>query len=538
MDSSYVSTVLTALRERSRPLATRIARPRTAVVLLAGFAALFALYLYATRFIPNDSDNASILLEVQAMAHGNLILHGWYLPPDSFITSEMPLDAVAGLIIPSVALLKITPALLYAATMLGAVYLALRCAPAGTPRWLAGGACVALVAFPTGPLFAMLMQGPMHIGTLVLSLLAWIAYDRFVKRPASRVMLGLFVLVTALAILGDPMAELLIVPPVGIVGVWALWQSRGKDWVARMTLGGAVFALLLGLGAQHLLMLTGTHIASTSASFVPLDQLWFHVLWLIAGVCMLFHINLSAGMGLDQRALFLVLNGSFLLVGFAGFAYLFRRSLFPPEPLDLRDSLSRVLSWAIVCSFAVFVFSDISLNIGGIRYLLAVFVYAGILCSSALAQVIARPQLDRFVLAFLAVSGLTFGIYLAQQSLPSAPERPLIAFLRSHHLTSGFGSFWAANIVTLRSDGAVRVLPIALDRQHLFLYRWHANADWFTREQLGTVQFVVVDERVPLAPFTQAVTNTFGTPDHVYQVDRYTIFAWDHPVGVAATNLG
>src|SRR5262249_52799370 len=156
-------------------------------------------YLFATQFNANNSDNASMILEAQAMLHGNVILHGWYLPPDSFITSEMPLDALAGLVFTPAQLLKITPALLYAATVLGATYLASRCVPNPANRWLAAGACLALTAFPIGQLYCMVMLGPIHMSTIVLSLLAWLAYDRFVKHPAMYGMWGLFVLATTLA---------------------------------------------------------------------------------------------------------------------------------------------------------------------------------------------------------------------------------------------------------------------------------------------------------------------------------------------------
>jgi hypothetical protein len=191
-----------------------------------------------------------------------------------------------------------------------------------------------------------------------------------------------------------------------------------------------------------------------------------------------------------------------------------------------------------VTSCVAFLVSDASTNLLGIRYLIPAFTYAGILGCAAFARVVGRRHLQRFVLALLAATLLTFGAALAGTPAGRNVEQPLVTLLRNHHLTSGLGTFWAANIITLRSDGMVRVLPVALDRQHIFLYRWHADTAWFSREQLRTVQFVVVDDRVPLAPFTQAVTSTFGTPDHIYQVDGFTVFAWDRPLGGPATSLG
>ena len=265
------------------------------------FLLLFTGYLYANQFHVNTSDNASMILEGQAMLHGNLFMHGWYLPPDSFITTEMPLDALASVFFSGVALLKITPALLYAATVVAASYLASRRIADPRGRWLAVAACVALIAFPIGALFGMVTQGPMHVGTLVASLIAWLTYDYYVRHPAFWGALVLFVLVTALAIVGDAMAELLIVAPVGIVSAWALWRNRGRDRVASATLAGALVALLLGTVLEDVLVSSGTFInGSAPIRLASPTLIWTHIQWLFVGVSLLFHIDVQQKLGFEQ----------------------------------------------------------------------------------------------------------------------------------------------------------------------------------------------------------------------------------------------
>src|SRR5579885_338473 len=314
--------------------------------LLLGFVAVFFVYLSVSHIIGSNSDNASIILEGQAMLHGNLLLHGWYLPPDSVITTEMALDALGSVFFSGEQLLKITPAFLFTATVFGAAYLASRnAAGPARRRWLAVGACVAIIAFPVGPQFYFAMQGPMHFGTIVASLLAWLAYDHFTRHQQSWGAWGLFVLVTTLAIIGDPMAELLIVPPVGVVCALVLWQTRFRDRAARVMLGGAALALALGIGARQLLIIGGTHIQTATATpaLVSVSHLWPHLQWMLLSIAQLFHIDLRLVLGFNQWLLFLLLNGAFLLVGVVGFARLFRHTLIPK---DLRDSLSSVLAWA------------------------------------------------------------------------------------------------------------------------------------------------------------------------------------------------
>jgi hypothetical protein len=498
---------------------------------LMGFGALFALYLFASQFVANNSDNASMILEGQAMLHGNLFLRGWYVPPDSFITTEMAIDALGSLFFSGEHLLKITPAFLYAATVLVATYLAARRVTDPDRRWLAGVACLALIAFPIGYLFSIILQGPTHMGTIVVTLLAWVAYDAYVRRPASWGWLGLFVLVTTLVVIGDPVSDLVIVAPVGIVSAWALWRRRGRDRTARAVLGGALVSLLLGFGLEHLLIATGTIIAVTTPGFASPDLIWSHLQWAALGICLLFHIDLHQGIGFNQQLLFLALNAGFLVLGGLGFAGLGRRALLPRDPEESLG-LTSVLCWGIVCSLLVYLLSTFATDVGGIRYLLPAIVYAGILCSSAFAAVVARPHLGPVLLAFLAMSILIFGITLAQTPRATAPEQRLIAFLESHHLSSGLGSYWAANITTLRSNGQVQVVPVLVDHGKIRPYHWHASVAWFGAGHVRTARFVVIDGTAPVRSFEAAVIASFGTPDHTYYLPSYptyVIFAWDHP---------
>jgi hypothetical protein len=345
---------------------------------------------------------------------------------------------------------------------------------------------------------------------------------------------------------------LLIVVPVVIVGFCMLWRTHGHDSTARATLGGALLALLLGASVRQVLVASGTFIDSGYFGFASLSILWLHFQWLVVAIYLLFHINLQPSVGSElsniytlpsigseQRVVFLLLNAGFLVVCSLGFIRLFRHSLIPS---DMRHSLTNVLSWAIVSGIAAFLFTIFANNITGIRYLFPAFVYAGILCYSALSRVIARPHLAGVILAFLAVSGLTFGVMLAQAPDVTVPQQPLITFLKGHRLTYGLGTYWAANITTLQSNGQVRVLPVVEQNGHIRAYRWHADARWFNDQQLGTVRFVVIDGSVPVTSFQEAVINTFGTPDHIYHLgesgsETYVILAWDHSIVSSAVDL-
>lgn len=506
-----------------------------AICFLSAVALLLVVYLWAASFLGNGSDNASIILEGRAMLRGNITLHGWYLPPDSFITTEMPLDAILSIVFTGSQLLKVTPALLYATAVCCAAYLAGRRVKDPAQQWLSMGACIALLAFPVGILFPLVLRSPFHIGTIVASLFAWWAYDRFVGDPTSRVALVLFVAVTALAILGDPLAEVLIPAPVCIVSAWRLARSGGKDTAAWSALGGAVVALLLGIGLFQLLIITGTHTGTARLTLSPPELIWRHVQWLWLGICALFHIDVLSGLKFDLLLPLEILNAAFLVLSLVGFAKLFLQSLLPT---DMRDSLSNVLSWAIVCSIAAFIFTDFASDVEGIRYVVPAFFYAGILSSSALRLVVPVRLQRGTVLALLATSALTFGVTLA--SLPRAPAagQPLVTFLESHHLTTGLGEYWVTNITTLGSDGRIRLIPIQIDEGcNLRAYRWHADEGWFKRDTISEAQFVVLDGGASIARYEACIEREFGVPSHLYHVNQYVVLTYDHPFVTPAIAL-
>jgi hypothetical protein len=515
--------------------ASRLARPLMAPGIVLGVVTLFMLYLYATRGVSNNADDASLILQSQAMLHGNFLLRGWYLPPDSYITTDMALNAVGSIFFDGAQLLKISPAFLYTATVAVAAVLASRIVAAAS-RWLAVIACLALIAFPVGRLFGFSMQSPMHIGTALATLIAWLAYDHFVKRPTSRGLWGVFILVTTLSIIGDPLAEVLIVAPAGIVSGWMLWRSRGHDTTARATLGGATLALLLGLGLRQALIASGTYIESASMGPVFPSAVWPHIQWLLEGIFTLFHVDVRQQLGLQQSPFFNVLDGGFLLVGVVGFVRLFHHALVPR---DMRDSLPNVLSWGIVGSILAFLCTNAAFDVGQLRYLTPAFIYAGVLCYPAFAQIFAGRYLPHVVVAFLAASGLTFGIMLAQTPRAGTPAQPLVAFLLSHHLTSGLGSYWTANLTNLWANGRLHVVPVAASQDGIHARQWQANATWFDPSRLGAARFVVIDWHESEGAYLQAVVSSFGAPDHIYHLpgpSRCVIFVWEH--GIVNGTLG
>ncbi|MFY9867453.1 MAG: hypothetical protein WAK58_26920, partial [Trebonia sp.] len=147
--------------------------------LLLAAAALFTLYLRQSLVGPFNADGASIMLQAQAMLHGNLLLKGWWIADVSFYTTELPeymiVTALRGLR-PDV--VHICGALTYTLTVLLAAMLARGQAKGreGLVRALVAGAIMLAPSVLGGT--EVFLQEPNHAGTAVPILALFLLLDR------------------------------------------------------------------------------------------------------------------------------------------------------------------------------------------------------------------------------------------------------------------------------------------------------------------------------------------------------------------------
>ena len=153
----------------------------------AGFvvlvAALFTVYLRLSRTMPENSDQANVLLQAWDMLHGNLLLHGWDKADVSFYTTELPQYALLVLIF---GVHANTAHIAAAMTYTLAVLLAIRVARGGftsraaVVRMLIAAGIVLAPQLGIGISGLLLSVG--HIGTSVPVLLILLFLDRAPQR--------------------------------------------------------------------------------------------------------------------------------------------------------------------------------------------------------------------------------------------------------------------------------------------------------------------------------------------------------------------
>src|SRR5580704_4300224 len=146
-------------------------------------AALFTVYLRLSRTMPENSDQANVLLQASDMLHGNLVLHGWYKADVSFYTTELPqyalLETIFGVHANTA---HIAAAMTYTLAVLLAVLVARGgfTSRAALIRLLITAGI--LLAPQLGIGVAALLLAVGHIGTAVPILLIWLLLDRAPQR--------------------------------------------------------------------------------------------------------------------------------------------------------------------------------------------------------------------------------------------------------------------------------------------------------------------------------------------------------------------
>ena len=149
----------------------RIATPGSRLLWAGGLPlvglGLLTLYFFQSRVGPFNSDGASIIVQAQAMLHGNVLLSGWKTADVSFYTTELPeymlVVALRG-VRPDV--VHISAALTYTLTVLLAAFLGRGRATgrAGVARALLAGAIMLAPGITGGT--EVFLENPDHAGTV------------------------------------------------------------------------------------------------------------------------------------------------------------------------------------------------------------------------------------------------------------------------------------------------------------------------------------------------------------------------------------
>ncbi len=523
-----------------RAVAVAIAAVAAAVGL---FVLLYAIGVHA--FAP-DSDGATVALQGQVMLHGNVLLHRWSLSLDSFWTVDALWYLVAVLFYGlHPALLHAVPVAIVVAVIAVGVVMAIE-ERRGAAAVAAAGTVVVLLALPAEALARFMLRGPLHVGTALWCLVAFLG----LRRGKFGWGFAAAVLFLAAGLLGDLQMAALGVVPILLAGVAAMGRSRdvraGLPEVAA-AISSVVLAELVRLIARAI----GTFHIARANPIAKLSQMIHNVKQGIhEGVSMMGVGSAYYGLGADPRGLsyvrvlaVLVVCGAVASAAIAlvwGFAR--GRPSVVGRSSDAAWRLDDLLLFGALGAFAAFIVLAASNNPAYGRYLTAGIIFGSILAGRVVGR-LAQDLKWRSVGRLAAVVGLAAAAcYAAGVGLnlvtPAPPSRAaaLARWLDLHDLHDGIGDYWASSIVTVESSGTVSVRPVfAPDGNQLVGYDRNSSLDWFN-ESFEFLVFRLGNTWGDVNWLT--AVNTFGRPANTYVVaGAYRVMLWDKPLHVVPAAL-
>jgi hypothetical protein len=502
-------------------------------------AALFAVYLRLSRTVPENSDEANVLLAASEMLHGNLLLHGWYLTDVSFYTTEVPQYALLGILFgvhPDTA--HIAAAMTYTLVVVLAVLLARGgfTSRAGVIRLLIAAGI--LLAPQLGPGVTALILTIGHIGTAVPVLLIWILLDRAPQRWWTPVLAGLglaWVLIADQIVLIVGVAPLAAVCAVRVLEAAVRERSLSRAFAARryelsLIVAAAAAAGLAWVAGRVLRALGGYVVAPVPFTFTLHDFPGsLHSLWAVPQIFGADYRGLTGG-PFYTALLHMV---SLALVGLA--LLLLARRFFSGAAL-----VDQVLAVAIVLNIALFVLT--SAGSEGPHEIAVVAPFGAALAARMLAAPRAagarapgllarRARAVAYGAGVVVLAGYLGGLAhdVTQPASPPAFSR-VAAWLQAHHLRYGLGGYWESSIVTVQTGGQVKVR--ALLKPTLRPDLWLAKPAWYdpTAQQAN---FVVLSSTPGFKNIWEPralVSKYFGRPARVYNFGPYTVMVWDRNI--------
>jgi hypothetical protein len=527
---------------------------------LVGLVAFF--YFIGLHAYPGNSDKATIILEGQSIAHGNLLLHGWSATLDSYWTTDALISALTVLAVGARSqLVHLEPAIVVA-LVTGAGMLA--AADAGTTRrarWAGAGTVLVLIGLAAPEFQHFLLAGAWHVSTALVAIGAFFALRS--GRFGRWWVVGVALLV--LGCLGDLETVAYGMVPVACAGLVAMrgersWRS-GLAPVSAAAASVAIFLLtrriVVALGgfrtvkpwplapwhrvlanvpamARYTEQLLGMRPPSPATGFQPagvarvLD--WAHLAGglVIAAAIILALVTMAMAIvrgqaGRSDRLASDGDSGSHRLGG--GLA------------CDSGQSVVRVedmLLFAVAGSALSFLFQSEAGSVADARYLTAGVVFASILAGRTVASRVSGLVVARWrravaagAAAVVVLLASVTAIELGSANYP-APAQMLTSWLEAHHLDTGIGDYWAASIITLDSGGRVVVRPVAADAQgRLGEIGGQTDTSWYHGPGF---EFVVIKQPSWDHVTVLAARRTFGRPDHIYKLGIYQVLVWNAPV--------
>jgi hypothetical protein len=561
--------------EQTRPTRRRTGARRlaAAVAVAALTIGLFWAYLLQSRTQPANSDAAAQALQGWDLVHGHLLLGGWYLSDVSFYTFEVPLDGLIAVVYGLRSdVIHVAAAAEYALLVLFAALVAAGASRdrrrGGREAWVRGLIAAGIMVAPGAyPGEQVLLLAPDHTGIGVPVLIALLVVDRLRPRRLLPVLAaGLVVcLLLTWAQLDDLVAAFSCALPLALACATPLAAAAGRrlvgclrarrghrpapplPWRREADLHGYDLALLVAaLASFGLAQLVNRaisdlggfylHAIPASSQISPWATVPAQVRTLGQNLMYLFGSNLWVKPQVLTDYAYLHLIGlAVALIGLLLALWSWPRA----------DRVTRAIVIGLFALFAASAVSPLMQPVSGAHEIAIMVPFGAVLAGRAIGPWLAgrpapttarvaptawvAPTARAAVACVLVAAGIGYlcnlGDNAAQPSRPSV-NQALADWLVAHHLTSGIGGYWDADVTTLGSGGTVTIAPVVDGAR--YGYPWESKASWF--DQKGRSANFIIAHVQPLGAGYLSVsqaTERYGKPAREYFLGQTVVVVYD-----------
>jgi hypothetical protein len=521
---------------------------------VAGLVVLVVLFYFeGTHAYAGNADRATIVLQGQAMAQGHVLLHGWTLPADSFLTLDSLLFALLTPIFGATrTVMYLGPAVFVALlVVVGVITVNEDAGPKSLGSTVAGaGVIVALLALPAHFLAYFLFGQGVHVGTTLFAVLAFVC----LRHHRFGVWWALAVVLLAAGFVGDPLIVAYAMVPLLLAGGVAM--ARTRSWREGMPqIASAAAGIALGEAARRIAAAAGGYVNGASIPIASVHQMARNV-----GSVFLYAAELTGVTsrhrgtgGVPQPLSTLHVVGA-VFVAACLVATLARLTMGAIRGSDRADDgrrgerdtwwrLDDMLAIATLGPAATYVGLALDSSVQTARYLVPSVIFASLLSGRVAARLWPRLRASaarRPASASAVAIGLCLcasaGLMIAQPE-PAQPARALAAWLESHDLHTGVGDYWAASLTTVESGGQTVVRPVQFDQasNSMVAYPTNSAGGWYSHKRFD---FLVYDLTYWGGVDLGSATAVFGPPRHSYTVAGYVVLVWRRPFTIPVPSSG
>ena len=545
-------------------------------LLVIAFIFMTFTYYQIAIFLPHNSDDASLLLEAKSILGGNFFLSHWQIAPDNFWTLDLPYYAFFSMRYPlNPILMSLVPSFLYSALLLTAGLLTFCQLKNQSFPVKALGLIITLVllgALPpiTASFFAdLVLIGPIHICTIwYVILILFLRISSIQSSDSSlistqeffRHFQNSFILTTllwTLLLIGDPLTLIIGILPMIMTEFLLSWkkQTGWKNFIFSS------ISIMIGIMFSKVflfLMRDGYGFSpgwNVQSDFIPLNRIPDHFLDVARS---LLDINGANIFGHSYVVLdtWVRLSKFFFLVITLSVAiqviYSFFKKTYKKYSFTIYFS-----SLVILLNLMSVFFSQAADDAAGVhRYLLPMRIFGTLLLANWLSEYLSTiGKTDRIAYGLLAFATgfLIFGtslesiigwwmqiksgksVYISNpfEGNPLESEQKKIAsWLVERKLLIGYSQYWNSQILTVLTNGKVRVLPVEYSKSHVKAKITFVSPRPYKRFRNMKPAFFVIGPNGGSGITLEHLTLVFSKPDYIKKIGHFLIAIWDNGVKV------